>query len=155
MRVIDPFRRFYNLSRTEPFNSGSLDERFCNQGRFEMTLIASWIFFFLGIAHIIFDIIRYKSQFQDAIAEGLIGKFSGENDRGLAFWFTIMGIPIALIGFVAVHSVSAGDFGIIKIIGFSFLGTGIAGVLAFPKSPLWLILLLSPIFILGGYGLIH
>lgn len=120
-----------------------------------MTLIASWILFFLGIAHIIFGIVIYKSQFQDAIAEGLIGKFSGKYDRELAFWFTIMGLPIALIGFVAVHLTSTGDFGIIKMIGFSLLGTGITGVLAFPKSPLWLILLLSPIFILSGHGLLN
>lgn len=119
-----------------------------------MTLVASWLLFILGIAHVVFGLKRYQPYFRAAVSEGFVGQFSGEYGRALAFWFTIMGLPVALIGFLAAHLVSAGDLGVIKIIGFSLFVTAFTGVLAFPKSPLWLLLLLSPIFILGGYGLI-
>ena len=120
-----------------------------------MVLIASWVLFGLGIAHVLFGIVAFKPQFQAAMAEGFVGKFSASDDRRIAFWFTVLGPPIALIGFVAIHSVATQDLGLLKIIGFTLLGTAVSGVLAFPKSPLWLLLLLSPFFILGGYGLIH
>ncbi|UBV44490.1 DUF6463 family protein (plasmid) [Deinococcus taeanensis] len=119
-----------------------------------MTLVASWLLFLLGIAHVLFGMARYRPHFQEAFSEGFVGRFSGEYGRALAFWFTIMGLPLALIGFLAAHLVSIGDLGTVKIIGFALLMTAVTGVLAFPKSPLWLLVLLSPIFVLGGYEVI-
>lgn len=120
-----------------------------------MVLTASWMLFSLGIAHILFGFIKYRSPIKDAIVDGFVGKFGGSDSRRLAFWFTILGPALALIGQVAVHSVNIGDYEIVKTIGFYLLGISILGVLAFPKSPLWAVLLLAPIFIAGGFGWIH
>ncbi len=46
------------------------------------------------------------------------------------------------------------DLWLLKVIGAYLLVTCGIGVAAFPKSPLWAPLLLSPLFMLAGYGVI-
>jgi hypothetical protein len=120
-----------------------------------MLLSAAWILFALGIAHIIYGVAWFRFPIKEAIAEGFIGKFTGVDSRRLAFWFTAFGPLLAMGGHVALHAVNAGDYGLIKIIGFYLLAVSIVGVLALPKSPLWAALLLALIFIAAGYGWIR
>lgn len=118
-------------------------------------VIASWMLFALGIAHVLFGLVKFRLPLKGAIEDGFVGKFGESEARRLAFWFIILGPLLTLIGHVAIHSVSRGDFSLVKTMGIYLLGTSIVGVLAFPKSPLWLVLLLSPIFIAGGHGWIR
>lgn len=117
-----------------------------------MLSTAAWILLFLGIAHVVYGIVWFKTPIAQAIGEGFIGKFMGIESRRLAFWFTAFGPLVAMAGHVALHAVGAADHGLLKIVGFYLLGTSAVGVLALPKSPLWAALLLSPVFIAGGYG---
>jgi len=117
-----------------------------------MLQIAAWLLFILGITHVVFGIIRFKAPISAAVAEGFVGKFAGNDTRRLAFWFIIIGPMVAFAGQVALHAIAGGDLGLIRMIGLYLLGTGLVGVLAFPASPLWAVLVLAPVFIAVGYG---
>jgi hypothetical protein len=117
-----------------------------------MLSFAAWSLFILGFAHIVFGIIRFKAPVREAIAEGFVGKFAASDTRRLAFWFVILGPMVAFAGQVALHAIAIGDFTLIRMVGLYLLGTSVVGILAFPKSPLWILVLLAPIFIAAGYG---
>jgi membrane glycosyltransferase len=43
---------------------------------------------------------------------------------------------------------------LLRIVGIYTLVSSVVGVIAFPKSPFWALLLLSPLLIAAGYGLL-
>ncbi|MES2583752.1 MAG: DUF6463 family protein [Pseudomonadota bacterium] len=61
-----------------------------------MANAASWLLFLLGIAHIVFGLVRFSGPVADAIAAGFIGQFA-EPERRTAFWFLIFGRPLVLV----------------------------------------------------------
>jgi hypothetical protein len=117
-----------------------------------MLTIAAWFLFILGIAHVFYGIVRFRTSIREALTEGFCGKFAGADARRLAFWFTAAGPLLALAGQVALHAVTIGDMGLIRMIGLYLSGLAIVGILAFPKSPLWVLLLPVSVFIAAGYG---
>jgi Family of unknown function (DUF6463) len=114
----------------------------------------AWFIFALGIGHIIYGLIKFKSPVADAISAGFIGKFYAPEIRRTAFWFLIFGPLFMLAGHVAIHAVSVGDLALLKILGIYSFVTAAIGVAAFPKSPFWAALIASPFLIAAGYGLI-
>jgi hypothetical protein len=112
----------------------------------------AWFMFALGIGHIIFGLIKFKSPVADAISAGFIGKFYAPEVRRTAFWFLIFGPLMMLAGHVAIHAVSVGDLALLKILGMYSFVTAVVGVTAFPKSPFWAALIASPFLIAAGYG---
>ena len=119
-----------------------------------MANIAVWIIFILGIGHIIYGLVAFKAPLMDAASAGLIGQFKTPDIRRTAFWFLIFGPLMMLTGHVGIHAVAVGDLAALKIIGISSFATSLIGVLAMPKSPLWGALLVSPLLIAAGYGLL-
>ena len=117
-----------------------------------MVNAAAWFMFFLGIAHIIFGLVKFKSPLADAVAAGFIGKFMLPEARRTAFWFLIFGPLLMLVGHVAIHAVAEGDLALLRILGIYGLITSVLGAAAFPKSPFWVPLLVSPILIAAGCG---
>lgn len=120
-----------------------------------MTIIAAWGLFVLGVLHLLMGLARYRAPLSDAWAEGFFGKFQRIDQRRLAFWFTIVGPILMLVGHVAVYAVHEGNLGLIRIIGFYLLPVAVIGVCAFPKSPFWAPIILAPILIAGGCGLVN
>ncbi len=119
-----------------------------------MPLLLAWSLFGLGLAHIVFGVVRFREPLSAAIAAGFVDQFSAAEDRRTAFWFLIFAIPLMLAGHLAVRAVAAADLGALRLIGYYLLPTAVIGVLAFPTSPLWAPLLLAPLFIAAGYGLL-
>lgn len=117
-----------------------------------MVVAAAWILFALGVAHIALGLVWFRQPVVDAIGEGFVGKFKKIDSRRLAFWFIIFGPLLMMGGHVAVHAAASSNFDLLKILGFYIFAISLIGVLALPKSPFWAALLLSPIFIAGGYG---
>jgi hypothetical protein len=117
-----------------------------------MVLIAAWALAVLGIAHIFTGLIWFRQPIGDALKEGGFGKFQGIDSRRLAFWFTIFGVLVMGLGYVAILDVMEANLSQLKIIGFYMLGLSVIGVLTQPRSPFWAALALSPIFIGAGYG---
>lgn len=117
-----------------------------------MVTIAAWSFFALGIGHIITGLILFRRPVAQVLADGFVGQFMGADARRLAFWFLIFGPLLIMGGSVAVHAAENADHALLKIIGFHTLVIGAVGALALPKSPFWAALLLSVVFIAGGYG---
>ncbi|MET1078067.1 MAG: DUF6463 family protein [Pseudomonas sp.] len=117
-----------------------------------MLMTAAWCLFALGILHVLYGVVWFKTPVKEALAQGFIGQFMGIEARRLAFWFIIFGPLLAMGGHIAVYAVSHADYGLIKIIGFYTFGISLVSVLALPKSPFWGALLLAPVFIAGGYG---
>jgi uncharacterized membrane protein HdeD (DUF308 family) len=119
-----------------------------------MSNIVAWTLFALGAAHIPFGIIKFKTSFAEAVSAGFVNQFRTHEARRTALWFTILGPLLMLAGHVAIHAVAVGDLALLKIVGFYVLTTSIICVIAVPKSGSWATLLVSPLLIAAGYGLL-
>ena len=101
-----------------------------------MPNIAAWALFTLGVIHIAFGLVKFKTPLAEAAAAGIVGKFTAPEIRRTAFWFVMCGPLVMLSGHTAIHAVA------------------IIGVIVFPKSPFWALLLVAPLLIAAGYGLL-
>ena len=99
-----------------------------------------------------FGLVRFQAPLREALADGFVGAFMHSDTRRLAFWFILVGPLLVLIGQVALRAIAAGDLGLIKTIGWYLFGACALGVLAFPRSPMWLLLPPSAIFMAAGFG---
>ena len=110
----------------------------------------AWSLFVLGIAHIVFGIVKFKVPLAEAVRAGFIGQFKEPEARRTAFWFVLCGPLIMLAGHLAIRAVAAGDLSLLKIIGMYALIASVIGIAAFPVSPLWVLFLLSLLLIAAG-----
>lgn len=117
-----------------------------------MANAASWFMFLLGIAHIVFGLVRFGGPVADALNAGLIGQFAEPEVRRTAFWFLIFGPLLMLAGQVGIHAVAKGDLALLKMVGIYAFATAVIGVAAFPRSPFWAPLVVAPALIAAGYG---
>jgi hypothetical protein len=117
-----------------------------------MAIIAAWILVALGLGHIAVGVVLFKRPLAGAVRAGFVGQFVGHPDRRAAFWFMFFGPFLLMGGHLAIHAVNTADAGLVKIIGFYLLAVGVVGSLALPKSPFWVGLVLSFVFIGAGYG---
>ena len=117
-----------------------------------MSITVAWLLFILGIAHIMFGLIKYRAPLSDALAAGFIGQFKKSELHRTAFWFVIIGPLIMLAGHVAIHAVAVGDLVLLRIIGGYTFVVSIIGVAAFPKSPFPASLIVAVLLIAVGYG---
>lgn len=119
-----------------------------------MANAAAWFMFFLGIAHIAFGLVKFKHPVVQAVSAGFIGEFAIPEVRRTAFWFLIFGPLLMLAGHVGIHAVAQGDLALLRILGIYAFLTAAVGAAAFPKSPFWAPLLVAPVLIAAGYGLL-
>jgi uncharacterized membrane protein HdeD (DUF308 family) len=119
-----------------------------------MSTIVAWVLLALGITHIAYGLVKFKVPLAEALAGGIIGQFKAPEIRRTAFWFLMCGPLLILSGHVAVHAVAVGDLALLKVVGIYTLVSSAIGVAVFPKSPFWASLLLSPLLIAAGYGLL-
>jgi len=117
--------------------------------------IVAWATFALGIAHIVFGMVRFRVPLAEAVYAGFSGQFAAPEIRRTAFWFLMCGPFLMLVGHIAIRAVAVGDLELLKLIGLYMLVASTIGVAAFPASPLWAPLLLSPLLIAAGYGLLR
>lgn len=116
-----------------------------------MAKITAWTLFALGLAHIVFGLLRFRQPLLGALQDGFFGQFSMP-ERRAAFWFLLAGPLLMLMGQMAVQAVDKGQLDLLRLIGFYLLPASVIGVAAFPASPLWALLLLSALLIAVGYG---
>lgn len=119
-----------------------------------MANTAAWFMFLLGIAHIVFGLVRFKGPLADAVQAGFVGQFAVPEVRRTAFWFVIFGPLLMLAGQVGIHAVAHADLALLRILGIYAFATALLGVTAFPKSPFWAPLFVAPVLIAVGYGLL-
>ena len=119
-----------------------------------MPNVIAWIFWGLGIAHLIYGALRYRDPLQAALAGGYVNQFSQTEGRRAAFWFMAFGPLLMLTGHTLVHAVGAGDLALVRIIGWYQLVIGLAGLAAFPQSPFVLASALAPLVLCVGYGVL-
>lgn len=115
-----------------------------------MLKIAAWSLVVLGVLHIVFGLIRFREPLLEAFGEGFVGRFMQSDTRRLAFWFILVGPLLTLLGQVSLKAIERGDIGQIHTIGAYLLAACVVGVLAFPVSPLWLLLPLALTFVAAG-----
>ena len=120
-----------------------------------MANAVAWFMFVLGIAHILFGLVRYKGPVWDAVSAGFVGKFAVPEVRRTAFWFLIFGPLLMLAGQVGIHAVAHGDLELLRMLGLYSFAMALLGVAAFPRSPFWAPLFTSPVLIAAGFGLLH
>jgi hypothetical protein len=117
-----------------------------------MIAIAAWTILLLGIGHTLLGFYWFRKPLREAMAEGLIGRFTELPARRLAFWFIIFGPLLILAGHIAIHAAATADLTLLKMTGAYLFVTCVLGTIALPKSPFALVLLLSPVLVAGGYG---
>jgi hypothetical protein len=62
-----------------------------------------WTLFALGVFHIPFGIIKFKTAFAAAVDSGFVDPFRAHEDRRTALWFTMLGPLFMLAGQTAIH----------------------------------------------------
>lgn len=112
-----------------------------------MSNAAAWAIVALGLAHLVFGLVRFRAPLAEAVDAGFIGQFRQSEARRAAFWFLMCAPLLVLAGHLALRAIAAGDAGVLRVIGFYALGSSLVGVAAFPASPLWSLLLLSLVLI--------
>ncbi len=118
-----------------------------------MSNFVAWTLFFVGIAHLVFGFVRFKKPLVRAASAGFINQFQ-EIEAYAAFWFLMSGPPLMLSGHLAIHAVAAGDHSSLQLIGIYTFVSAVIGAIAFPKSPFWVPLVLSPFLVAAGYGML-
>lgn len=117
-----------------------------------MPSVVAWLLFCLGVAHVVYGLVKFRVPLSQAVAAGFVGQFKAPELRRTAFWFVIFGPLLMLAGHAAIHAVSVGDMGLLKLIGGYLLFISLLGVAAFPKSPFLASLIVSPLLIAVGCG---
>lgn len=110
-----------------------------------MARAVAWTVLLLGVAHLVFGLIRFRQPLAGAWADGFIGHFTRPEIRRTAFWFLASGPLLVLIGHLAVRAVDRGDRGLLGIVGAYLSAAGALGVACFPASPLWALVVLGPL----------
>ncbi len=119
-----------------------------------MGVVVAWCLFALGVAHLLFGLVRYRQPLAQAVGAGFIGQFAATEARRTAFWFLIFALPVMLAGQLALRAAGNGDLATLRLIGGYLLAIALIGVAAFPKSPFWGALLLAPLLLVVGHGLV-
>lgn len=119
-----------------------------------MTIGIAWALFILGLAHIAFGLVRFRTPLREAVAAGFIGQFAQTETRRTAFWFIMCGPLLMLAGHLAIGAVARGELAQLTIIGGYGMVTSVVGIAAFPKSPMWGLLLVSVLLLGAGAGLL-
>lgn len=119
-----------------------------------MTNAMAWALFVLGIGHIFYGLVAFKTPLAEAVSAGFVGQFKAPESRRTTFWFMIFGPLLMLAGHVALHAVGTGDLSLLRIVGAYALVTSVIGVAAFPKSPFLAALLVSVLLNGAVYGLV-
>lgn len=119
-----------------------------------MNITLAWLLFALGIGHIAYAFVRFRTPLLEGLSAGCVGQFSAPEVRRTAFWFTMFGPLLMLAGQVAVHAVSVGDMVLYRLVGHDVLAISMVGVVAIPKSPFLVGLLISTLIVATGHGFI-
>lgn len=117
-----------------------------------LSSISTWALVVLGLAHVAFGIVKFKAPLREAVSSGFVGKFSAPEVRRTAFWFVLFGLPLILVGHIAVRAAGTADLALLRIIGAYVFAVSLIGVAAFPKSPFPASLVVSVLLVLAGYG---
>jgi uncharacterized membrane protein HdeD (DUF308 family) len=115
-----------------------------------MTKTIAWAVFVLGLAHIVFGVLRFQAPLAEAVAAGFFDQFRETEARRTAFWFLMCGPLLMLVGHLALRAVARGDRAALRVIGSYALVTSLVGVAAFPRSPLWALFVLSLLLVAAG-----
>lgn len=114
-------------------------------------LVLSWSLFALGVVHIAYGWIRLPA-LREAMAGGGVQQFGKTEGRRTALWFVLFGPMLMLAGQVAAHAVTAGDLGLVRLVGAYLLGVSLAGALALPRPPFVAGMLIAALLLAGGAG---
>lgn len=113
---------------------------------------AAWALIALGFLHIAMGFARFKQPFMAALSEGIFDAFKADDTRRLAFWFTLLGPVLLLCGHLALRAARGGDLETLGLIGLYLLVAAVLGIVAFPASPLWALLVVAGLLFAAGRG---
>jgi len=106
------------------------------------------------VGHIAYAFVKFRGPLLEGISAGVVGQFGTPEVRRTAFWFTMFGPLLMLAGQVALHASASGDLRLFGLVGAYMLAVSLVGVLALPKSPFWVCLLISSLIVAAGYRVI-
>jgi hypothetical protein len=119
-----------------------------------MTTTLAWLLFVLGIGHIAYAFVKFRAPLLEGLSAGVVGQFGTPELRRTAFWFTMFGPLLMLAGQVALHAAASGDLELYRLVGAYLLAVSLVGVVALPKSPFLVGLLISSSIVAASYRVI-
>lgn len=118
-----------------------------------MVEFVAYLLFAVGIGHMITGLRSYRAPLAAMLREGFINALRPHLERRAAFWFILFSVIFFMAGQITLHAAKTGDTYLLKVIGWYFFAIGAIGVMAMPKSPFWIGLVVSLILLCSGYGL--
>jgi hypothetical protein len=106
------------------------------------------------MGHIAYAFVKFRGPLLEGASAGVVGQFGTPEVRRTAFWFTMFGPLLMLAGQVALHAAELGDLGLFRLVGAYLLAVSFVGVLALPKSPFLVGLLISSLIVAASYRVI-
>lgn len=106
----------------------------------------------LGFLHIVMGLVRFKQPFLAAMSDGLLDAFKTDDSRRLALWFTLLGPVLMLCGHLALRAAASGDVHTLGLMGVYLFVAALVGIVAFPASPLWALLVVAGVLFATGRG---
>lgn len=92
-----------------------------------------------GFLHVIYGLIAYASQLQPLVTEGLWGTVADDQwDRGTAFWFTMFGFLLMLLGYMVDWLIKKKGIVPPAALGWMLLSVCLIGAIVMPASGFWL-----------------
>lgn len=93
----------------------------------------------VGLIHILFGIVVFRSTWSTLLGEGLINTVNGQPEREFAVWFTVTGILTLLVG-ALIDWMEARGTPLPVFVGWSLLILTAAILVLMPISGGWLLL---------------
>jgi Family of unknown function (DUF6463) len=119
-----------------------------------MANFASWALLILGVAHVLFGFVKFRTPLLASVRAGFIGKFSSSELQRTAFWFVIFGPLLMMVGHLCIRAAAVEDYETIRIVGLYATLVSIVGISAFPKSPFIVSLVVALMLVAVGYRIL-
>jgi len=117
-----------------------------------MISFVGYVLIALSIGHTVTGIILFRPALAALFRDGFANALLPHLDRRLAFWFIMFSVNLFFLGQVTLYAAATNDTYLLKLIGWYVLGIGVVGATAMPKSPFWIVLIVSPILLWSGYA---
>jgi len=115
-----------------------------------ITEIAAWLILALGVGHTTVALMMFGKPLLAAVSEGYWNRFKADKARTHGFWFLLFGPMLIFLGYLCVVAVQTDNHQLMRLLGGFIFVLGLAGALAFPKSPFWAAVVLAPLILMAG-----
>ena len=98
------------------------------------------VIIFIGIIHLVFGFISYRTAWAEMLRSGLFNTVDSQLEHQAAFWFIVFGMLVLILG--GLIDWCEGHKQVLpKFLGWSLLALSIVGIVMMPISGWWFLLI--------------